>query len=261
MPSTASAFHPSGKVRIDFSEEDHVYMDSFGLEYTSGTRLLHGAFAPFDAAGVAAAKSLKTGKPAAEYILEWKKFGEECAAAGTRTHENCENQILGRFDKLHTPIDEAERRRFCAAWSEVEDLQKNYCRIEPEKLVFSPRFLVAGSIDMFCTVDQMHYAIGDWKFVRKLPKEAFSGRTGIDRATAHIPDAKFWHYALQLNIYRMILKIEGYIPMTAKVDMFLKHYDFANGTFQHVDIPELSTEALLLIAENVTEDGLTRIPF
>ena len=49
--------------------------------------------------------------------------------------------------------------------------------------------------------------------------------------------------------------------MTAKVDMFLKHYDFASGAFRHSDIPELETEALLLIAENVTEDGLTRIPF
>ena len=261
MPGDNSAIHPSGKVKINFSEFDHVYIDDFGLEYTSGTKLLHRAFAPFDAAAAAAAKSRKTGRPAEEFIQEWKQFGEECAAAGTRTHENCEHQILMQYDKLHTPADEAERIRFCAAWQEVEKLQQIYCRIEPEKLVFTPRFLVAGSIDMFCTVDQMHYAIGDWKFVRKLPKEAFSGRTGIDRATAYIPDAKFWHYALQLNIYRMILKIEGYIPMTAKVDMFLKHYDFANGTFQHVDIPELSTEALLLIAENVTEDGLTRIPF
>lgn len=261
MPSTASALHPSGKVRIDFSEEDHVYMDSFGLEYTSGTRLLHGAFAPFDAAGAAAAKSLKTGKPAAEYILEWKKFGEECAAAGTRTHENCENQILGRFDKLHTPIDEAERRRFCAAWNEVEDLQKNYCRIEPEKLVFSPRFLVAGSIDMFCVVNQNHYAIGDWKFIRKLRFEAFQHRTGIVHATRNIPDCNFFHYALQLNIYKMILKIEDYIPLDAAVDLFLKRYNFETETFEHIPLPDLSLQAMLLIAGNVTEDGLTRIPF
>jgi len=260
MPSATTAIHPSGVLKIAFTEEDHRYIDDFGLEYTSGTRLIHNAFAPFDTAAAAAAKSKKTGRPADEFIQEWKRYGEECATAGTRTHENCENQILRQYDKLYTPMDEAERIRFSAAWREVEQLQQIYSCIEPEKLVFSPRFLVAGSIDMFCTMDQMHYAIGDWKFVRKLPKESFGGRTGIDRATFHIPDAKFWHYALQLNIYRMILKIEGYIPMTAQVDLFLKHYNF-DGFFEHIVIPDLSAEALLLIAENVTVDGLERTPF
>ena len=66
---------------------------------------------------------------------------------------------------------------------------------------------------------------------------------------------------MQLNIYKMILKIEDYIPLDAAVDLFLKRYNFETETFEHIPLPDLSLQAMLLIAGNVTEDGLTRIPF
>ena len=261
MPHDVKAMHPSGRLGITFEEEPHLYTDDWGTEYTSVTTLVHKAFPEFDAAAAAERKSMKTGIPAEKYIEDWAKYGEECAELGTRTHENCERHFLGNFDGMHSPADDDERARFRAAWYEVEAIKDRY-EVEPEKLVFSPRFRVAGSIDMFCRARTgSGYAIGDWKFIKKLRREAFGGKRGTTLATGIFPDCNFFHYALQLNIYRMILMVEGYIPYGAPVDLFLKKYDFEKRAFEHVQLPLYPLEALMLMSYNVTSDNLENIPF
>ena len=261
MPNSTTARHPSGKLDITFTEADHEYIDGFGIDYTSVTKLVKSAFPAFDAAAAAAKKAARTGTPAEQYLREWDEIRDTASDNGTRVHENCERQILGRFADMNQPRDDAERIRFRAAWFEVEKLKAAYSAIEPEKLVFSPRFRVAGSIDLLCKFDEMHYDIGDWKFVKAIRYQAFGGRTGIMPATATLPDCNFYHYALQLNIYKMILKIEGYIPPQAQVRHYLKRWNAETGAFEHIDLPDLSAQAMMLIAWNTTCDGLEYVPF
>jgi len=261
MPNSTTAAHPSGKLSITFTEENHLYVDAWGMEYVSATTLIHDAFPVFDGPAAAAKKSARTGVPAEQYLREWDDIRDTASANGTRTHENCERQILGRFAEMHQPQDEEERLRFRAAWYAVEDLKTKYRRIEPEKLVFSPRFRVAGSIDLLCQIDEMNYDIGDWKFVKAINYQAYGSRTGIHPATVTLPDCNFYHYALQLNIYKTILKIEGYIPQQANVRHFLNRYNRETHAFERIDLPDLSLQAMTLLAWNVTNDGLERIPF
>jgi len=262
MPNSTTAAHPSGKLSITFIEEGHTYIDDHGMEYTSATTLIKKAFPVFDGPAAATKKSARTGVPAEQYLREWDEIRETASENGTRTHENCERQILGRLSEMHRPHDEEERLRFRAAWYAVEDLKARYRTIEPEKLVFSPRFLVAGSIDLLCRIDEMNYAIGDWKFVKAINRRAFGNRTGTHPATAGLPDCNFYHYALQLNLYRLILKIEGYIPPLADVRLFLNRYDRETHTFERIDLPDLPLQAMMLMAWNVTSSGLDDgIPF
>lgn len=261
MPNSTKAMHPTGKLDITFTEDDHSYIDGNGIDYISATTLVHSAFPKFDGAAAAAKKSARTGIPAEQYLREWEEIGATASDNGTRTHENCERQILGRFNEMHQPRDEEERRRFRAAWYCVEDLRPRYRKIEPEKLVFSPRFRVAGSIDLFCQIDDMHYDLGDYKFVKAINYRAYGNRTGIHPATVSMPDCNFYHYALQLNLYKMILKVEGYIPMQADVRHFLKRYNLETGQFEHIDLPDFSLHAMMLMAYNVTDESLDYIPF
>lgn len=261
MPSSKRTIHPSGKLQLTFTEDDHIYVDDFGIEYTSCTSLVHSAFEKFDALKVAASKSARTGIPANQYIAEWKAYGEERADLGTRTHENIEYQILGHYGKMHQPVDDDERFRFRAAWHEVEQLRNVYECLEPEKLVFSPRFRVSGSIDLFARRHNGSYSIIDWKFIKKLKNTAFRDKTGIHFATRHLPDCNFYHYALQTNVYEQLLKVEGYIPPMVPVDKWLGVYDFTQRKFNFVQMPELAREAILLMAWNVTNDNLDDIPF
>lgn len=260
MPNNKTAEHPKG-LGITFAEEGHTYVDDYGNDYTSGTTLVKSAFVEFNAPAVAAAKSAKTGVPTEQYVSEWKANGERAASEGTRTHENCERQILGRLSDMHQPKDDEERARFRAAWFEVERMKTSFVQMEPEKLVFSPRFRVAGSIDLLARQRNGAFCMIDWKFIKELQQTAFGNRTGIHIATRHLPDCNFYHYALQLSIYEQILKCEGYIPPGVQVDRWLNVYCRTEGIFDHVQLPDLGREALILMAWNATNDGLDDIPF
>lgn len=260
MPNSTTAIHPSGKLSITFTEEGHEYNDSYDRIYCSVTTLIHRNFPPFNAPAAAAAKSAKTGIPAEQYIADWQATANRATADGTRAHENCERQILGRFTEMHQPRDDAERLRFRAAWNAVEQLRAAYTRLEPEKLVFSPRFGLAGSIDCLAYAADGTFAIYDWKFIRELKTAAFGGRTGITYATQDIPDCNFYHYALQLNIYEQILKIEGYIDQSATVAKFLNVYDAGSHAFQTHQLPNMERTVFMLLAFKAAGDDNTQPP-
>ena len=258
MPNDTIAIHPSG-LKLTFTEENHCYKDEYGREYTSGTKLLHKGFEVFDAEKVAAMKSAKTGRPAQEYIQEWQAVGKLASDSGTWMHENCERQILGRFNEMHSPRNEEERICFAAAWEEVCKMQANFCELQPEKIIFSPRFRISGSIDLLAKANDRKYIIFDWKRIKALKKEGFKGKCGIIYPTFDVPDCNFYHYALQLSIYEMILKVEGYIPPYAEVERWLLVYR-QEGYFQYEPLPDMVKSAALLAAWNMSE-GFDEIPF
>ena len=261
MPNDKTAIHPSGKLQITFQELGHIYTDSYSIEYTSSTELVHSAFEPFDAEKTAAAKSARTGIPAQQYIQEWNQNRDDASSAGTRLHENCERQILGRFTDMHQPASDAERLEFRAAWNEVEKIKSaGFLSLEPEKLIFSPRFRVAGSIDLLVKKAPKQYLILDWKRVKEIKYTGFHNRTGIHPATFDLQDCNFIHYSLQLSIYEQILRLERYIEPDAKVEKWLNVYR-PNGTFDHVRCADLPYEALLLMSFNSTAPNLEFIPF
>lgn len=260
MPNDTKAKHPSG-LTITFQEEGHLYFDENNVDYTSATTLVHGAFEKFDAEKISAAKSARTGIPAATYLTEWKEKADRASESGTRAHENCERQILGRFSEMHTPRDEKERLRFRAAWNEVQSIQAAFSELRPEMLIFSPRFCVAGSVDLLAKKATGEYTIIDWKYIQGLKFEGYHGKMGTVPATEHLPDCNYYHYALQLNIYEMILKLEGYIPRRAIVKKMLNVYREDVAAFDHYPLPDLHEEALLLLAFNVTKEGTDYVPF
>ncbi len=256
MPNNTKASHPSGKLEITFTEDDHSYIDSFGIEYISTTTLIHQAFEPFNAETVAQTKSAKTGVPAEQYLQEW----QASSRTGTRMHENCERQILNRISEMHQPESDEERLRFRAAWREVEKIKNAFAVLEPEKIIFSPRFLIAGSVDLLAYRNG-EFFIFDWKNIKELRYQAFGNRTGLHLTTQHLPDANFYHYSLQLAIYEWILKTEGYIPFNATVHKYLNVYNQTSATFQPTATADLRLEALSLMAHHITNDGLEPVPF
>ncbi|MBO4303530.1 MAG: hypothetical protein J6A21_02990, partial [Lentisphaeria bacterium] len=201
------------------------------------------------------------GIPAEAYREEWDRAGKEASLAGTRMHENCERQMLGRFREMHTPRDEEERIEFRAAWQEVEKIRENrFPGVEPEKLVFSPRFFVAGSIDLLIRKAPKCYLLLDWKKVKELSYRSFDGKKGIHPATENLFDCNFIHYSLQLSIYEQILRLEHYIEPDARVEKFLNVYR-KEGRFDHLQCLDLPYEALLLMAWNISNENLSPIPF
>jgi hypothetical protein len=250
MPGDKSVLHPNKNIKITFTENDHKYIDSNNNNYISVTTIIGEAFEKFDSVKVAKQICEKRGKTWQELVKEWGDLGKAATTLGTRVHENCEYQINGEFDKMHTSssTNVYEQILFNLAYKEVDKLlsNKNILKLETEKLIFSPSLKIAGSIDLFVTYKNGTYGIFDWKILSKgLSQFGFNNKCGILNATKNIPDSNYWHYALQLQIYEILLKVEKYISNDATVTRTLNV--FTDGKFSQHEMPELKQECKELI--------------
>lgn len=248
MPSSTITEHKN--LTMTFTEADHSYIDSKNRRYTSVTTLISFGFEKFDSERIAKAKAAREGGDWKELVQEWAEKGKMAADLGTRIHENCENQILGKVEKMHLPVNISEKINFDFAYKAVEKIKNNhhYVKLEPEKIIFSPILKLAGSIDLLVTKDDGSYIIYDWKNVKGITNLGFNGKTGILECTKNIQDSNYWHYALQLQIYEIILKVEEYIPKNAKVKRVLNVFE--GGVFNQYDLPSMKDAATGLIKWN-----------
>lgn len=249
MPSSTTSIHNDRK--IVFTESDHSYVDDMSRKYTSVTTLIGSGFEKFDSERVAKLKAVRENLDYRELMNQWKKIGEYAANAGTRLHENCEMQILGRQDEMHKPETPEESIKFTLAANEVDKLlkDKRNIKFEPEKIIFTPKFLLAGSVDLLVWHSDGSFTIYDWKNVKKIDETSFKFKTGILDATKDIQDSNYWHYALQLQLYEIIMKIEGYIPKDAKVNRVINAFE--KSGFHQYEMPSLAREACELMKWNI----------
>jgi ATP-dependent exoDNAse (exonuclease V) beta subunit len=86
--------------------------------------------------------------------------------------------------------------------------------------VFKEDIKLAGSIDMIYLKPDGTLAIYDWKRAKEMKYEnSFqSGLPPLD----HLPDTNYWHYSLQLNIYRRILE-EFYGVVVSELALVVLH--------------------------------------
>ena len=227
--------------RIQFEEETHTYtIDGERAGWTSCTGFLHNFFGHFDADAVIAKmmaspkwySSKYYGMTADGIKKQWSDKGTASSAAGTRMHLDIEHFYNALPAYWNLP--EANGQRVCdvdtglTCMSEADswipaagpewDYFCNYQRthgikFEPfrtEWLVFDEEHKVAGSIDMVYMKSDGTLAIYDWKRIEELKTENKfqSGLGPVD----HLPDTNYWHYSLQLNVYRYIIqKHYGYV--------------------------------------------------
>ncbi len=240
MPSDKIVYHPDGKTIITFNEDAHSYIDNFGKIYRSVTTLIGKSFKEFDVDAISIKCASKYGMTPEDLAEKWKKDGKEAARKGTRLHENCENQILGKIENIHLPEDVMERIKFKYIKKIVDGMITLYGRenMEPEKLIFSPMYGISGTIDLLVKLTDNKYIIYDWKVLKKdLSKTSFNNEMGLNNLTKNIPNSNFWHYALQQQTYELILKNDGYINADAVVKRILVVWN--GNTFNRVELPYL----------------------
>ena len=214
--------------RIQFEEETHTYtIDGVRKGWTSCTGFLHNFFGHFDADAVIAkmmssskwVESKYYGMTAEAIKKQWSDKGAASSAAGTRMHLDiehyynatplCASEIpsleegLAALEKDWVPNPGAEWNYFCD-YERTYVIPKGWKPWRTEWLVFDPEHKVAGSIDMIYMKPDGTLAIYDWKRIEELKTENRwqSGLGPVD----HLPDTNYWHYSLQLNVYRYILQ-------------------------------------------------------
>ena len=122
------------------------------------------------------------------------------------------------------------------------------CPYRTEWLVYYEELHLSGSIDMVYENADGTLSIYDWKRAKEIAKrddnqwQRFSTTAAID----HIPDTNFWHYALQLNIYRTILE-RKYGKKVTRLALVRLHPDAPD--YELIPVPLLDGDMDVLFAE------------
>jgi hypothetical protein len=248
--------HPRD-ARITFREEDHTYaIDGDRTGWTSCTTFIGTFHEHFDADAVIAkmmsgrnwTKSEYYGMTAAEIKAKWEANGVEASTLGTRMHEDIERynnaEPVGNLaGDDYTPNPSKE-------WEYFLDYDKNHRQargFEPyrtEWLVFKEDIKLAGSIDMVYRKPDGTLAIYDWKRAKKM--EFDNKWQKMLSPLDHLPDTNYWHYSMQLNIYRRILQ-ELYGEVVSELALVVLHPIFDHYRVIKLNLMDAEVEAMFQV--------------
>lgn len=195
--------------KIVFHEEGHIY-DIEGLEEhpVSVTTLIHNFFPKFNADLVIdkmmKGRNWKTskyyGKTKEQIKDEWEASGTEASTLGTAMHADIE-RFLNEEDPLNP--NSVEFGYFKQFWSYFTSVYPGYKPYRTEWLVYDEDKGLAGSVDCVLQNDSGDVIILDWKRSKEI-KKSNSYEKGFD-PFGNFDNCNYWHYTLQLNIYRHLL--------------------------------------------------------
>jgi len=277
--------HPRDQ-HIHFDEGPHKYTIQ-GVpnitpetDFTSVTTWVHQHFEHFDAKKVIQGMMRNTkkwndpvanakyyGKTAEEIEQSWSKSGQEAAAKGTEMHYNIEcfyntpPTTATETPTATTAATTPEMQQFMNFHRDSCDTLKPY---RTEWTVFHEEARIAGSIDMV-----FEYVVGgaeppseirrggaeppalviyDWKRCRDITKTNAGNKFATHPAIEHLPDTNYWHYALQLNIYKYILETK-YGKTISDLCLIVLHPESQN--YKKVKLPDLQNEVRELFEERI----------
>ena len=187
-------------IKLDKMTHEYRLANGPGLRFTSVTTLIGQQFEEFDPVTIATnlvENNIKyLGRTVDELVDEWKQKG----VYGTFVHEEIENYI-------NDGVRPTEVRSLAGIkWLEGYKM-KSDIEIIPERIIYSRELKIAGTIDVLA-YDRVkdYYEIIDWKTSKAVETVPYKGKMGISAHTSNIPDCRFYHYALQLSLYRYILE-------------------------------------------------------
>ncbi len=237
-------YHPRDD-RITFYEPTHTYtIDGSSKGIISGTGFLHQFFPHFEADKAIENMMKKPDWPASPYygmtpaeIKEfWSNKGRDASTKGTAMHLGIEQFMNGAYDVILPEVKATkEFQFFMNFWKD------HGADLEPyraEWSVFSEEHMLCGQIDMlFRRKSDGAFLIYDWKRSREI-KTSNQWRNGFAPVN-HLEDCNYWHYSLQLNLYRWILE-HLYDMKIADMYLIICHPD--NKNYIRMRLPRLDQE-------------------
>lgn len=240
-------------LRIKFEEEGHKYtIDGECGKYTSVTTIVHRQFEQFDADKIidkmmASPKWPQNkkyfGKTKEEIKKMWDDNRDEAATAGTKMHYDIECY----YNNCPNDNDSIEYGYFKHFLKYTEQLvgDEVLTPYRTEWTVFDEDLQLAGSIDMCFIKGDGTIAIYDWKRSREIKKSSWFIKFSHNKVLSHIPDLNYWHYSLQLNIYKGILERKYNLKVS---DMYLVCLHPNHKDYQRIKVNDMSVEIDQLFA-------------
>jgi len=253
---------------IEFDEPTHRYtVNGTSNGWISCTGFLHTFFPHFDAdatikkmmKGKNWATSKYYGMTASEIKAQWNASGKEASEAGTAMH-------LG-IEMFHNNATVDQSIQDSVEWKYFQNFWKDYGDdLEPfrtEWEVWSEEHKLAGSIDMiYRKKSDGTFVIYDWKRSKDI-KTSNDWENGY-APVHHLPNCNYWHYTLQLNVYKWFLET-FYGCVVSDLYLIILHPDNKNYRRLRLNILTEEVEAMLAcrkraLTEKSTSSVLLPLP-
>ena len=229
--------------QIKFESESHTY--SYHDEvFKSVTTIVEECFEQFDADYWAARKAPSMGMTPEALKAMWEHKGEEARNLGTQMHEKIERYYMGLPNTMDSTY-----QLFCQFAQQYE-----LSPYRTEWAIYDEDYCVAGTLDFLNYKDGV-FTIYDWKrsnkiIVQDVPEKVSRWSKGALYPIAHVPDTTYWHYALQVSIYRYILeKNYGISVSQSRLAVFHPDYDRPYV----IDIPYMKEEVITVLRNHKSQ--------
>jgi hypothetical protein len=247
--------HPRD-AHISFEEGPHIYtVCGERGTYTSVTTWNHRHFDHFDADAVIKqilANKRNMSNPAYKYYgltgdqikAQWDAKRDSAAGAGTNMHYDIECFYNG-LTVVNDSVEYQWFQRFVADFPELTPYRTEW-------MVYYEELKISGSIDMIFENPDGTLLIYDWKRCQEINCENGFGKFAKTSCISHLPDTNFWHYALQLNMYKTILE-HKYGKKVVGLYLVCLHPDNAYKTYERIEVPFLDKEMADLVQVRLNE--------
>lgn len=231
---------------IAFDEEAHKYLhpkDKTGnAEYLSVTTIIE-RFFPFDLNRYIERKAEVENRTEEDVLDEYLLMRDEASEKGTFLHKQIENFLKGTdFDS-----DFLEFELFLKFYDK-EIMARNLIFFDAEKMIFSDRYNVAGTIDcLFKKNDKDEYIMLDWKRSKKLIIDGQPRIFGHGYALSELStldNSSYYRYCLQQNIYKHLVETE-YSLKISSMKLVVLHEKYSD--YHVVNVPEMKRETNIIL--------------
>ena len=184
---------------LHFDEEKHIYTLN-GKPMISVTTLVDEYFEKFDADYWAAKKAAQLGTTAEALKAQWAAKAQLACELGTAMHDKIEKYYMGINSESDETFD------LFLQFSKDHTLHP----YRTEWRIYFEEYGVAGTLD-FLEYQNGVFTIYDWKRSEKLvqngtiERESRWGNKAL-APVSHLSDTTYYHYALQVSMYRYILE-------------------------------------------------------
>jgi hypothetical protein len=263
-----------------FEEKWHKYTITSDprSRYTSVTKIVHSQFPKFDPDLVI--KKMMAGKnwnesnkywgmTPAEIKAQWNNNGKSVSGAGTDLHFNIE-QFMNQWlvDENDTLVDcdhemlmecynEDKEAGDCVInntseeWGYFLNFVRDHVGLKPyrtEWMIYDEDLKIAGSVDMLYKNEDGTLDIYDWKRAKEITAVNGFRETGIGQCVQHITHSNFWHYSLQLNVYKAIIE-RKYGMKVRNIVLVQLHPDNPSKNYKLFPCADLSDEVADIFQE------------
>jgi hypothetical protein len=250
--------------QISFEESTHTYsIDGQAKGWISCTTVISNLYKHFDADLIikkmrSNAQKFATGpyygKTDEEIKAGWNANGTVASEAGTRMHLDIEHYYnadpVGNLaGDSYEPCESPEWEMFTKYQQKIGS---KFIPYRTEWLVWDKSVMIAGSIDMVYRKPDGTLAIYDWKRAKEI--KTTNDYDKMLGPVSHLPDTNYWHYSLQLNIYRRILQT-CYNEIVSELALVILHPN--NPTYQvlRLNLMDDEVEAIFESRRSAVEQG------